>query len=240
MLTYFFRSQIDPGVKLTAPWQQLVILGLIISFLLAYHFRKKPVALKIGLCLSAWQQVSILLWYFSTGYHLWQEGLPLYHCRIAMWALIITQLGFKKENQTYFAILGFVGSIVAMLTPAIDPFAFPHITNFSFVFGHYFLFFNSSWLLLRARPLAAKQIIKLTLLINSFILAMDYALGANYAFMLKLPEALSSLPFTGLSCAVLMTLFYCLGLVAFNRLLGWSQTHYLSIRSRLSLLNPSK
>ncbi|MFX3985507.1 TIGR02206 family membrane protein, partial [Streptococcus suis] len=39
--------------------------------------------------------------------------------------------------KRYFAYLGLFGSLAAFSHPVFDPFAFPHLTFFTFVSGHY-------------------------------------------------------------------------------------------------------
>ena len=65
---------------------------------------------------------------------------PLYHCRMAMFAVLLLK---NSRTKTYFAIMGVVGTYCALIYPVFDPYEFPHITGFSFLIGHYALLVNS-------------------------------------------------------------------------------------------------
>ena len=89
------------------------------------------------------QQIALYSWYFIRNFNPIKEGLPLYHCRVA---IIFLGLGliFKNKHLTKLgSYLGIFGSISALLFPAMDPFKFPHITQFSFFIGHLFLLWGS-------------------------------------------------------------------------------------------------
>lgn len=222
MFEYFFRTIPDPGTKLTGILQILLLLGLICVFFLAYKFKDNDKALRIGLICSFLHQLSIYSWYVIGRYHLLDNGLPLYHCRIAMMGLVICYFLKNDKMLRYFAILGFVGGMVALLVPDIDPFKFPHITNFSFVLGHYFLMFNAGIVLFKKINLNFKEILLISLLMNAFILCVDLTVNANYAFLLKLPKALAFIPIKGLSVSLLVTLvligvMYIVNMITFHK-----------------------
>ncbi|WGX77302.1 YwaF family protein [Paraclostridium bifermentans] len=55
------------------------------------------------------QQTTLYLWYFRGNYHSVQEGLPLFHCRIAI-ILIAIGMIFKKDFMmkmgSYWGVFG--------------------------------------------------------------------------------------------------------------------------------------
>ena len=98
------------------------------------------------------------------------ESLPFYHCRLAMFVLLLFP-GASKYKQ-YFAVLGIFGTIAAFVYPVPDPYPFPHIAILSFIFGHLALFGNSLIYLLKdfdASLLDFKQILLITVSLNTLI-----------------------------------------------------------------------
>ena len=73
---------------------------------------------------------------------LWQIICLFYHCRLAMLAILFAPRGTYIKQ--YFALLGVLGSIAALVYPAFDPFPFPpYYCAQSDFFSHWALFANS-------------------------------------------------------------------------------------------------
>ena len=68
------------------------------------------------------QVLTINAWYILAHMPL-TDNLPFYHCRLAMLAILFAPRGTYIKQ--YFALLGVLGSIVALVYPAFDPFPFP-------------------------------------------------------------------------------------------------------------------
>lgn len=85
------------------------------------------------------------------------------------------------------AYWGIFGSISALLFPYIDPFAFPHITQFSFFIGHLFLLWGSVYILSVKKIGMSKSDFKITLIFtNIYHLSMfviNNIIGSNYGYM---------------------------------------------------------
>ena len=86
------------------------------------------------------QVLTINAWYILAHMPL-TDNLPFYHCRLAMLAILFAPRGTYIKQ--YFALLGVLGSIAALVYPAFDPFPFPHITVLNLIFSHWALFANS-------------------------------------------------------------------------------------------------
>lgn len=159
------------------------------------------------------QIVSLYTWYIAVSYTL-AENLPFYHCRFAMFFILFAK---PSPLKRYFAYLGVFGSLVAMSYPVFDLFPFPHLTFFSFVFGHYALAVNSLLYLLRTEEtekLDSKKIVGYTLGLNSFILLANMVLNANYGYLMEVPIIKTYfLPFN--------FLFVSVGLIAGISFIQW-------------------
>ena len=68
------------------------------------------------------QVLTINAWYILAHMPL-TDNLPFYHCRLAMLAILFAPRGTYIKQ--YFALLGVLGSIAALVYPAFDPFPFP-------------------------------------------------------------------------------------------------------------------
>lgn len=139
------------------------------------------------------QQISLYSWYFSSNYNILTEGLPLYHCRIA---ILFTGLGmlFNKNTLMKFgAYLGIFGSISALLFPGIDPFVFPHITQFSYFIGHIFLLWASLYLLfVKNVGMSKKDFNNALIFVNIYHVLMfilNSNISSNYGYMNTPPIA---------------------------------------------------
>lgn len=133
------------------------------------------------------QQIALYSWYFIKNYNPIKEGLPLYHCRMA---IIFLGLGlvFKNINLTKLgSYLGLFGSLGALFFPSLDPFKFPHITQFSFFIGHLFLLWGSIYSLSVKKIGMSNLDLKNTLIfINVYHLLMyvvNNYVGSNYGYM---------------------------------------------------------
>lgn len=99
-------------------------------------------------------------------------------------------LGKPGPLKRYFAYLGLFGSLAAFIHPVFDPFAFPHLTFFTFVIGHYALTVNCMLYLLsdlEGEMLKGKEVVKYTLIMNMLILGVALLTGGNYGFLRQAP-----------------------------------------------------
>ncbi len=205
MVEYFFRSIPDGPFHVSPRLQMGLLLLLLLTILIAFILRHSEKAFKIGIYLLTLQLVLLNSWYIITQYEYIQGGLPLYHCRIAMFGIVICYFLDKETLMDYFGLLGFIGAVTAFCIPAFDPFSFPHITNFSFVFGHLFLVYTSTIIITHRSTLHVKNIIHYTLDMNLAIFIADIILNANYGFLTELPDSVSFLPFQGVQIALVIT-----------------------------------
>ncbi len=94
-------------------------------------------------------------------------------------------LGEARTFETLFCLSRSFGSLAAFIHPVFDPFAFPHLTFFTFVIGHYALTVNCMLYLLsdlEGEMLKGKEVVKYTLIMNMLILGVALLTGGNYGF----------------------------------------------------------
>ena len=189
----FFTNKPSPIKFITFGPVHLLILfmALIISiFIFRRIGENRGIELFIG-CILIFQQIILYSWYFISNYNSIKEGLPLYHCRIA---IIFLGLGliFNNKNLTKLgSYLGIFGSIGALLFPGLDPFSFPHITQFSYFIGHLFLLWGSIYLLFVKKigmtKIDLKNIFLFTNLYHVIVFVLNHKISSNYAYLRQPP-----------------------------------------------------
>lgn len=195
---YFFRNIPDGSNFVLYHFSHLFII--LTSFILSIYFIKKVnlnrrLELFIGYGLLI-QQIVLYLWYIFSKYNIIKEGLPFYHCRIAILSLAFGFIFNINSLKNLGSVWGFIGSVIAIIYPNLDPFSFPHITQFSFFIGHIFLLLGSIYYLFIQKKSFSKkdfnQILIFTNIFHLMMFALNNLLNSNYAYMRKSPIALGS------------------------------------------------
>ena len=185
----FFTNKPSPINFMTFGPVHLLILfmALIISiFIFRRIGENRGIELFIG-CILIFQQIILYSWYFISNYNSIKEGLPLYHCRIAI-IFLGSGLIFKSRNLIKLgSYLGIFGSIGALLFPGLDPFSFPHITQFSYFIGHLFLLWGSIYSLAVKKVGMSKLDLNNSLIFINIYHVLMYNLNryinSNYGYM---------------------------------------------------------
>ena len=116
------------------------------------------------------------------------ESLPFYHCRIAMFVMLLIP-GTSKYKQ-YFALLGTFGATAALAYPLFDPYPFPHVTILSFIIGHVALLGNALLYLFKnyeASLLNFKNVAVITFTLNALIWVVNLVVSGDYGFLTRPP-----------------------------------------------------
>ena len=176
------------------------IIHLIIAVAVVMHILKinkgnRKFELFIGFVLLL-QQAILYSWYLGANFKVITEGLPFYHCRVAIIALGLGLI-FNKELLTKIgAYWGLSGGILAFVVINTDGFYYPHITLFSYFIGHYFLLWGAVYALFVKKIGMSKKdyhfMLKFTTGYHIFIFFVNKALGANYAYMASSPIGFAS------------------------------------------------
>lgn len=190
---YFFRNNATKSNFVAfGPWHLLLLFIALIGtlFLFKYKLPNKNLELFIGYILI-FQQVILFAWYLISNYNLVKEGLPLYHCRIAIISVSIGLITNKKSLMKIGSYLGIFGSTSALLFPSMDPFIFPHITQLSFFIGHLFLLWGSIYILfIKKIGMTSKDFKNGLVFVSTYHILMfilNKTIGSNYAYMSSSP-----------------------------------------------------
>lgn len=193
MLSYLFRTPIEeaPSHTLVFLLINIVMMGIMIYFLL----HREKISPKIFAYLNIAQQLLLYYWYIvKVPDVLARQGLPIYHCRLAIIVLSISILigKFHHSFQTFFAYLGLIGSVLALFTLDFDLYHFPHFTIFSYLIGHYLLFYLSLYIMLENKKvLSVKYILVATTIMNCIIQIFNHLIPhSNYGSLMFPPKIL--------------------------------------------------
>ena len=186
-MEYFFRTTPDAGFTFN---MHLVRLGLVLFLFVIYQFRKKAWLLR-GLLVASVILQGVLYFWYTLDHDIWLlEGLPLYHCRIAGICLPIAFLLKKEKSMAFFADLALVGTLVAFAVPDPSKYAWPHVTNLTYILNHYVLIACGMLVTVNhPKSLTFKELGLASLAMNSVIFFFFLALSANYGYLTRVPIA---------------------------------------------------
>lgn len=196
-LFYFFRSEPD-GYDIEKYGFTHIIL-VIIAFMgaiLIYRYRDKiknsnKNILKIFVIVLFLQQLILYAWYLLSGSFSIETSLPLYDCRVAILCLIYGVFFNNDKSKRIGIYLGFVGSIVALLTPELDKFVFPHYTWISFFVGHTMLLWVSCYIFfVEEIEISFKkytEVFVFTNILHIAVIIFNSFTKCNYAFLSEPP-----------------------------------------------------
>lgn len=193
-IKYFFRGVPDNTkfVQFGLSHLWILIVSTLVSYIIIKHKEEnRRLEIFIGIVLII-QQGALYMWYTATNYNVLTQGLPLYHCRIAILFLSIGLLFNKVPLMKLGAYWGLAGAIIALVIPAdMDPFMFPHITMVSFFIGHMFLLWGSIYVLYAKKIGITKTDLKRILTFTNtycvVIYIFNYMAKSNYGFMNSSP-----------------------------------------------------
>lgn len=193
---YFFRvsPELTNFISFGKVHMYILIIAVILSVgVLFLRKERRLFELCVGCVLIA-QQVVLYSWYLIGGYNTLREGLPLYHCRIAIICVGLGLLFNRGVLIKFGAYWGIFGSIGALLFPGLDPFLYPHITQFSYFIGHLFLLWASIYILFVKKVGMTNMELKNTLLFTNVyhisMVILNNVLSSNYGYMKESPVVL--------------------------------------------------
>lgn len=187
MISDFFSTQ-PSQAPLVSGFAQVFLLGSLLLLLkCTLRWKDKALYRRLFKGLQVLQLLALYGWYWAAGFPL-DHSLPLYHCRLAMFALLL--LPQPSKGKDYFSFLGLGGVICAFVYPVFDPFPLFHVTIFSYILGHWALWGNGLIYLLSTdcrQTLTIKEIIGYTLVLNVCLVLVNQLTGGNYGFLAVTP-----------------------------------------------------
>ena len=182
-----FTTQISEPPQFELHWYIGLLSLLALTFYVSYRYRDKVAYQRFIQVLQSLQLIALYSWYWGNQMPL-SESLPFYHCRIAMFVMLLIP-GTSKYKQ-YFALLGTFGATAALAYPLFDPYPFPHVTILSFIIGHVALLGNALLYLFKnyeASLLNLKNVTVITFSLNALIGVVNLVVGGDYGFLTKPP-----------------------------------------------------
>ena len=190
---HFFTTESTAPPVIPLLWYGVMVLLILMAVWASLRYYQNEQFRKIFRNLQIFQLICLYIWYFAFQLP-WSNSLPLYHCRLAMFAVLL--LPDRWKSKQFFALMGVSGAIFALGYPVFDPYDFPHITSFSFLIGHYALLVNSLIYLMNHydKSLLKKyMIVAYTFGLNLFLVGVNQVTGGNYG-LLKSPPFIPDAP----------------------------------------------
>ena len=169
MKDFLTTTQTHPP-QIPLPYYLLMLFAMVLLSYLSWRWYKNKIWRWTFLTFQAIQLFALYTWYLWQGFPLY-ISLPLYHCRMAMFAVLLLK---NSRIKSYFAIMGVVGTYCALIYPVFDPYEFPHITGFSFLIG-------------QIHPISKRLIVVATLLLNLALVIVNQTIGGNYGMLKHTP-----------------------------------------------------
>lgn len=234
---YFFRSTPDGHdiVKYSNTHIELMLiafLGAILIYVFRDSLKKKyKFILKTFVIFLFLQQLILYGWYILSGSFSWKLSLPLYDCRVAILCLIYGEMFNKNKFKRIGIYLGFIGSIIALITPELDGFIYPHYTWISFFIGHIMLLWVSCYIFfveeIEISFKSYKEVFIFTNLLHIIILFVNRIINANYAFLTQPPI------FKDFAEEIPRSLYVFVMLLNFNIILFFVHFYFIKSRNKI-------
>lgn len=192
-LKYFVRSKPDGFVfKFFSPVHFLILAGIIaVSFLIVknreYLKTEKGRKYKLALVLTLVAvQVANYSWFILSGNFTISDSLPLYTCRVAIYAMILTFITKNEVSETISIYWGIFGGIFGNLLPVLYFYHFPHITNFTYFLGHAAIVWSVVWFIaVTGYTFSRKNLVRMLAITNIFCIFInwfDFKVNGNYSY----------------------------------------------------------
>lgn len=202
LFQYMFRGEADGfAFPVLSPLHMLFIfltifllVGIVAlrSYMDAHPRTQRAIEIALGVVLLSIQGV-YYFWYVYSGTYTLSASLPLYTCRAASF---IGPLALFTRNRVLKIISIYWGfyAFFALLSPSLDAFSFPHITNFIFWSAHICLvcmcavqIFWGEGYDFDASEFKAMMVFMAVYLVISY--PIDMGLQGNYHFFVQAPLA---------------------------------------------------
>lgn len=192
-LRYFTRGIWEDYVFPTFSPVHFLLLGiLVLGVVLIYrnreklHSRKGKTLARLFLAALLLEQTAQYTWYALAGTFTLGDGLPLYICRMAIPAIILSYLTGNYQARTISVYWGTFGGILALVFPVIYPFYWPHLTNLTYFIGHLVMVWSVVYFVAVDRYRFTRSglafVLVFTNLFNYFVYRLNPLVGGNYSY----------------------------------------------------------
>ncbi len=232
-LNYFFRAtpdvvppQLSTGVHLGIVFVWMTVI--LVMFWRSQNLKNSPKSdfyLKVIAGAILVDQVIINSWFIGHGIFTLSKQLPLFHCRMAAW-MVILSVFLKKKKLVLPAIWwGLMGSVITLIISDIYPYNFPHYTNFNFVIMHLNLgWFAAYYVCAKGYKFPVSDLKKMLVITNfynvgitvfSLVMRLLGFAETNYGYMIEPPDHLMFVRNTVGSVGYTLVVWACYNLAIF-------------------------
>ena len=162
---HFFTTESTAPPVIPLLWYGVMVLLILMAVWASLRYYQNEQFRKIFRNLQIFQLICLYIWYFAFQLP-WSNSLPLYHCRLAMFAVLL--LPDRWKSKQFFALMGVSGAIFALGYPVFDPLI-------------YLLRCYDSSLLKN------REIVLYTFVLDLFLVGVNQVTGGNYGLMARPP-----------------------------------------------------
>ena len=119
---HFFTTESTAPPVIPLLWYGVMVLLILMAVWASLRYYQNEQFRKIFRNLQIFQLICLYIWYFAFQLP-WSNSLPLYHCRLAMFAVLL--LPDRWKSKQFFALMGVSGAIFALGYPVFDPYTLP-------------------------------------------------------------------------------------------------------------------
>ena len=184
-MNHFFSTQGTSNAFMPPIWVYILMMVMMfLEIILCLKYHDKRWCKRLFWFLQLVQLIGLYGFYVVQRISI-SISLPLYHCRMAMFAMMLMK---DDKMKSFFATIGIFGGLIAVIYPIMDKYAWPHVTLVSFYLGHFALFGNSFLYLLETKKkLSLKESLLINGLMNIGLVMINEITGRNYGFLRETP-----------------------------------------------------
>lgn len=193
MISEFFDLDYSSGPFVLFGWDHLVALGIVASLcLIIFILRDRwtdqgktitrwALFILIYLCEGSWQ-----LWMWMIGSWSIQGMLPLWLCSVTSWTIPLLLIFRSRVYYEWVYFMGIIGASMALLTPDLMQYGFPHFRFIEFFVLHGAIIVAIMYMTFveRFRPTwcSLPKVILITNLFWVFCAWVNNQIGSNYLY----------------------------------------------------------
>lgn len=150
--------------------------------------------LKLVAIVILFGQLTFLYFFFAKTSYGFEEGLPLFTCRIALYTAFFGIILNSSKLKGVTCYLGIIGGILAVIYPDMYEYAFPHALYVDFFLEHIIILWASClFIFVEDFSFSKDEFVYAIFFTNIFLaisLVINYLLDSNYAYLARPPFAI--------------------------------------------------
>lgn len=139
------------------------------------------------------QQILLYSWYSASDIDMLKDGLPFYLCRTGSICTVFALITNKKSLNFIVFFIGYLGGLIALLSPDTSGYLFPHVMYTQFFITHGGMLLSALFLrVIDGYVPNRKEFKKITIYIliySSFVSILNPLVNGNYGYLESPPKS---------------------------------------------------